>query len=99
MLLHNGDNWRRIDKRRRQLLKGHAIAALRLLHNGRCIYGVDGGACGIGGCIAGACSATAAITNTHSTTAVPHSRRRVTLGHGYQCGGGIAVMLQQIVNL
>lgn len=100
LLLHDGDNWRRIDNRRWQLLKGHAIAALSLLHNGRSVYGVDGSGGGIGACIGGACSAIAAVTNTnHSTAAVQHSRRRVTLRDGYQSGGGIPIMLQQIIDL
>lgn len=92
MLFHNSNNWRGIDKRRWQLLKCHAITTLRLLHYGRCVNGVNdgGGAAAIGGCIGGAGSAPAAAAATI---------RRITLRDGYQCDGGIAIMLQQIIYL
>lgn len=94
MLFHNSNNWRRIDKRRRQLLECHTIATLRLLHNGRCVNGVNGGgggaAAAIGGCIGGAGSAPAVAAA---------ATRRITLRDGYQCDGGIAIMLQQIIYL
>lgn len=73
--LHHGDNGRWINQRRGQRLEIHA-STLGILHNGRCVYRVNGGCTGGGS-----------------------SAATIALGDGHQGGGGVAVVLQQIVDL